>query len=154
MKHRLNLLPKEFQDAMASTRSIKRWMVIYCLMGAVSLGILYKERLDVLGLEAVQQRNSAEVKSLRLMQQESQTAREKLEELSTKHTLVSMLESELPVVQILGVFSQSARDPDRRIEVAEFARMKFCETPNRLVPPQSPRTLAIVKPRCRKKCWR
>ena len=120
MKHRLNLLPKEFQDAMASARRVKRWMLFCCLAGVVCLGILYKERQDLLRLEQEQQKNSAEVKSLRLMQKESQAAREKLEKLRTKHTLVSMLESELPVVQILGVFSQSARDPERRIEVAEL----------------------------------
>jgi hypothetical protein len=120
MKDRLNLLPKEFQNAMASARRVKRWMIALGVMGAVSFAVLSQEQKSVSRLEEEHERILPEVESLRLLQTESAAAREKLNELRTKHTLVSTLENELPVVQILGVFSRSANDPMRRIEVTDL----------------------------------
>jgi hypothetical protein len=120
MKDRLNLLPKEFQDAMASVQRVKRWMIALGVMGIVGFGVLYQERQSLSKLEEEHKRILPEVESLRLLQTECEAAREKLNQLRTKHTLVSTLENELPVVQILGVFSRSAHDPERRIEVTDF----------------------------------
>jgi Tfp pilus assembly protein PilN len=120
MKTRLNLLPREFQDAMASARRVKRWLLVFWLLGVLGFGILYQERREVHQLKAEREQHLTEVQSLRSRQSESHAARKKIEELQTRHTLVSMLENEVPVVQIVGVFSRSAQDPKRRIQVAEL----------------------------------
>lgn len=120
MKSQLNLLPKEFHDAMASARRLKGWLILFWVLGALGFWVLSREEQSVARLEKEQQKRSPQVESLHALQAESKAARDKLNELSTKHTLVSMLESELPVVQILGVFSQSASDLERRVQVTDL----------------------------------
>ncbi len=117
MKDRINLLPQDFQEAIASVQRLKRWLGIACVIGIVTGASLVKQQQHVSRLTKERLLVSQRVRSLRTKLAESREARRILNDLRTKHDLVSMLEAELPAVQILGVVSQSARDPGRRIQV-------------------------------------
>lgn len=141
MKDRLNLLPQEFQDAVSAGKRIKLWAVVLCVVGAACAGILYQQRQSLASLKQEQAANTSRVTPLRKKLAESASARQQLSELRTKHTLVSMLEDELPAVQILGVVSRSAQDPDRRILVTKLNTDEIMrDIPNAAAAPVNPRT--------------
>ena len=117
MKDRINLLPVDFQDAIVAAGCLKRWLGIVCLAGVLAGMVLYKQHQRVSHLRQERLQVSRKVNPLRTQVVESKKTRRLLNDLRTKHALVSMLEDELPAVQILGVVSRSARDPGRRIQV-------------------------------------
>jgi hypothetical protein len=146
LKDHLNLLPRDFQDAMSCAGRVKGWMWAFCLVGILCCGAFSQQRQRIVQLEKEQQTILRRVNPLRLQQIESKAAREMLVELRTKHTLYSMLEDELPVVQMLGTVSQSASDSERRILVTDLRADEVLRAVPGSAAPLGPRNARAANP--------
>ncbi|MCA9067788.1 MAG: hypothetical protein KDA84_02635, partial [Planctomycetaceae bacterium] len=120
MKDHLNLLPQDFRDAIAAARRIKFWSLIFLLALILSYAAVFYQRQEVVRLRNEHLALTNRLKPLKKKLRESKAAQTTLLDLRTKHSLVSMLEEELPALQILGVVSQSAFDPERGIVVTDL----------------------------------
>jgi Tfp pilus assembly protein PilN len=121
-------------------------MWAFCLVGILCCGAFSQQRQRIVQLEKEQQTILRRVNPLRLQQIESKAVREKLAELRMKHALYSMLEDELPVVQILGVVSQSASDPERRILVTDLRADEVLRAVPGSATPPGPRNARAANP--------